>query len=421
MIELGLGRISRLLQQTRLPWKAIHIAGTNGKGSISCYLSHLLSTGGIRCGRFNSPHLIDRWDCVTIDDNVVQESLFRLIEDKVRARDRKLGIGASEFELLTATAFEIFNHEQVEVGVVEVGVGGRLDATNVLSNVLVSIISKIGIDHQSLLGKTIQDITREKAGILKHGVPCVVDGTNSSEALQTLDSRISDLNLEAVVVSPDQMVKVYPQLFDIFQELSLETHQQTNICCAVAALHLTIRKLRPSIELESLLPRLRDVNWPGRLQNITLESLVARKEPVLLDGAHNIQSAEVLRKHVDRKLRLTQGSAVTWVVAASRGKDLSELFHSIIRPGDNVATTIFGSVDGMPWVKATASAELARCVQTVEGIGAVKDFEEDIVGAINWACAVANRGPLVIAGSLYLVSDVLRLLRDAQGGYSTRR
>ncbi|KAJ5665721.1 uncharacterized protein N7477_008169 [Penicillium maclennaniae] len=149
MIELGLSRVSSLLQQSSLTWKAIHIAGTNGKGSISAYLSHLLSNEGVRCGRFTSPHLIDRWDCITVGERVVQESLFRQIEDQVKLRDQRLGIGASEFELLTATAFEIFNHEKVEVGVIEVGMGGRLDATNILSDVLVSVIAKIGMDHQA--------------------------------------------------------------------------------------------------------------------------------------------------------------------------------------------------------------------------------------------------------------------------------
>src|SRR3954452_20560198 len=126
MIELGLSRISRLVQQSAFTWKAIHVAGTNGKGSITSYVSGLLTAAGIRCGQFTSPHLIDRWDCITINEQVVRESLFKRIENQVRQRDRRLGVEASEFELLTATAFEIFNHEQVEIGVVEVGMGGRL-------------------------------------------------------------------------------------------------------------------------------------------------------------------------------------------------------------------------------------------------------------------------------------------------------
>ncbi|OJK02524.1 hypothetical protein ASPACDRAFT_115550 [Aspergillus aculeatus ATCC 16872] len=410
MIELGLSRISRLLQQTPLSWKAIHIAGTNGKGSISAYLSHLLSAGGVRCGRFTSPHLIDRWDCITIGEDVVQESLFRQIEARVKLRDQTLGIGASEFELLTATAFEIFNHERVDIGVVEVGMGGRLDATNILSDVLVSVIAKIGLDHQSLLGDTIEQITREKAGILKAGVPCVVDGTNSIEVIRTLDKRIRELGIESNFVRPETQS---PLLGRLFATLDLQPHQQANMSCAVSALKLALDRFRPEINVDMLLPQLSSVVWPGRLQKITLGPLVSREEPVLLDGAHNAQSAEVLGQYVDRKLR-TEHKNVTWVIAASTGKDLSSLFQNIIRTGDKVAVTAFGPVDGMPWVKPADTEEVASCAQSISETGLVQTFGCDVSAAIEWACHEANGGPLVIAGSLYLASDVLRLLREAQ-------
>ncbi|PWY86241.1 dihydrofolate synthetase Fol3 [Aspergillus heteromorphus CBS 117.55] len=413
MIELGLSRITRLVQQTPLTWKAIHIAGTNGKGSISAYLSHLLSAGGVRCGRFTSPHLIDRWDCITIGEQVVQESLFRQIEARVKLRDQTLGIGASEFELLTATAFEIFNHERVDVGVVEVGMGGRLDATNILTEVLVSVIAKIGLDHQSLLGDTIEQITREKAGILKPGVPCVVDSTNSPEAIRTLEDRIKELQIDAVYTRPDAPESHSPSLARLFATLDLQPHQRANMSCAVSALKLALAQYRPEVEVDALIPRLCDVEWPGRLQKIVLQPLAAREEPVLLDGAHNTQSAEVLGQYVDHKLR-PHGTSVTWVIAASRGKDIASLFHSIIKAGDRVAVTAFGDVDGMPWVKATDTEEVAACVSSIAGIGPIQGFGEDIVAAINWACREAQGEPMVIAGSLYLVSDVLRLLRGAR-------
>ncbi|KAI2830177.1 hypothetical protein CBS147343_835 [Aspergillus niger] len=317
MIELGLSRIVRLLQQTPLTWKAIHIAGTNGKGSISAYLSHLLSTGGVRCGRFTSPHLIDRWDCITIGEKVVQESLFRQIEARVKLRDQTLGIGASEFELLTATAFEIFNHERVDIGVVEVGMGGRLDATNILTDVLVSVIAKIGLDHQFLLGDTIEEIAREKAGIMKSGVPCVVDGTNSVEVLRTLEGHIKELGIDAIFTRPDTPEYHSPSLGQLFATLDLLPHQRANMSCAVSALKLALPRFRPDIDVDALVPQLSKVEWPARLQKILLKPLVDREEPVLLDGAHNTQSAEVLGEYVDYKLR-PQGTNVTWVLAASR-------------------------------------------------------------------------------------------------------
>lgn len=412
MIELGLGRVSRLLQQSPLSWKAIHIAGTNGKGSISAYLSHLLSAGGVRCGRFTSPHLIDRWDCITVGERVVQESLFRQVEDEVKLRDQQLGIGASEFELLTATAFEIFNHERVEVGVVEVGMGGRLDATNILSDVLVSVIAKIGIDHQAFLGSTIEEIAREKAGILKPGVPCVVDSTNEAAVIEALSSRIAELGIDASFVSPEKVEGQQPPLARLFRTIDLEPHQRENMCSAVSALRLALSKIRPDADAYSLLPHLLDVKWPGRLEVINLRPLISREEPVLLDGAHNPQSANVLARYVDRKLRPRTGS-VTWVISTSSGKGLAGVFRSIIRAGDNVATAEFGPVDGMPWVKPTPAPELAEAIQTIPQIGRIESFEGDLLPAIDWAGKIAQGAPLVIAGSLYLVSDVHRLLRDA--------
>ncbi|KAL4784358.1 Mur ligase [Aspergillus varians] len=412
MIELGLSRISCLLQQTPLSWKAIHIAGTNGKGSISAYLSHLLTSGGVRCGRFTSPHLIDRWDCITIDERVVQESLFRQIEARVKLRDQTLGIGASEFELLTATAFEIFNHEKVEVGVVEVGMGGRLDATNILNNVLVSVIAKIGLDHQAFLGSTIEQIAQEKAGILKPGVRCVVDGTNCPGAIGAIKDRIGELGLNAAIVHPDAPDNELPSLVNFFRRHDLQTHQQANMSCAAAALKAALPQVRPGLDADALIPHLSSVEWPGRLQKLVLQPLTAREEPVLLDGAHNAQSAEVLGEYIDRKLR-PLGKNITWVIAASHGKDIRPLFHSIIKPGDDVATTSFGPVDGMPWVKATDPEELCSCVQAIQGIGEVQSFGNDTLSALEWACNRAGGRPMVIAGSLYLVSDVLRLLREA--------
>ncbi|KAJ5151428.1 uncharacterized protein N7482_010680 [Penicillium canariense] len=405
MIELGLSRVARLLQQTPLTWKAIHIAGTNGKGSISAYLSHLLAAGEVRCGRFTSPHLIDRWDCITIGERVVQESLFRQIESQVKQRDQNLGIGASEFELLTATAFEIFNHERVEVGVVEVGMGGRLDATNILTDVLVSVIAKIGMDHQAFLGSTIEEIALEKGGFSNRACP-------ASLTTPMRLPRIQELGLNATFVCPDKVEEQLPPLAQLFQKLDLEPHQQENMCCAVTALRLALSKIRPHVDAFSLLPHLSDVKWPGRLESVNLQPLIQRTEPVLLDGAHNPQSAEVLGRYVDRKLR-PQSGTVTWVVAASSGKDLAGVLCSIIRPGDNVATVEFGPVDGMPWVKPTSAVELASAVQSLSEIGQVESFEGDLLPAIKWASKVAHGRPIVIAGSLYLVSDVYRLLRDA--------
>ncbi|KAL1953255.1 hypothetical protein VTO42DRAFT_3343 [Malbranchea cinnamomea] len=411
MIELGLSRITRLVQQSTFPWRAIHIAGTNGKGSIAGYLSTLLTAGGVRCGAFTSPHLIDRWDCITINDRVVHEALFRRFEDEIKQRNECLGIGATEFELLTATAFEIFRHEQVEIGVVEVGMGGRLDATNVLENVLVSVIAKIGYDHQAMLGDTIEKISGEKAGILKKGVPCFVDGSNIAVVQEVIETQANKVGSTATFVRPADVVRVFPTLQQRFEELELEPHQQSNLSCAIMALRETLSQIRPELSLPKLFPFIPAVPRAGRLQQINLEPLIVRDRPILLDGAHNPQSASVLSSYVDRKFRPLHQN-VTWVVAASQGKDIDGLFRCLIQPGDRVAVVEFGPVQGMPWVRSVKASNLLEILRRcVPGIGATREFGKNLTQALDWASTVSPEKPLVVAGSLYLVSDILRLQR----------
>ena len=412
MIELGLSRIARLVQQSNLPWRAIHIAGTNGKGSVAGYLSTLLTASGVRCGAFTSPHLIDRWDCITINDRVIQETLFRQIEDKVKQRDQQLGIGATEFELLTATAFEIFRHEKVEIGVVEVGMGGRLDATNVLENVLVSVITKIGYDHQAMLGNTLEEIAAEKAGILKPGAPCFVDSSNDDAVQEVINVQATKVGTTAAFVQPAETLRLFPGLQQRVEELQLEPHQQSNLSCAMMALRVTLSKLRPNFSPSSLFPFIPALPRAGRLQEINLEPVIKRDMPILLDGAHNPQSAAVLSSYVSQKYRSHEGG-VTWVVAASQGKDITELFGNMIKPGDKVAVVEFGPVAGMPWVRSVNTWTLLESLrQSIPGIGGMQGFGNNILQALEWASSVSPAEPLVIAGSLYLVSDILRLQRD---------
>ncbi|PVH84354.1 FolC bifunctional protein [Cadophora sp. DSE1049] len=406
MIELGLARIGTLLRHTPQPWKAIHVAGTNGKGSICAYLSAMLHASGVRCGRFTSPHLIDRWDCITIDDKAVRESVFREAEDLVLKRNQKESVGASEFELLTATAFEVFAKEKIEMGVIEVGLGGRLDATNAMEKKAVTIISKIGLDHQSFLGNTIEEIAREKAGIMRPGVPCVVDSTNPPSVQKVVQDYAKEIGTDVVLSSTES------SFLDELSQDEFEPHQWQNLACAYTAFHLAYTKLESP--LHRLLPAIQNINWPGRLQIIDIRSLTGRTGTTLLDGAHNVQSAEVLGAYVDGKLR-KDNQKVTWVLAASQGKELEGILKPLLKQQDCVAAAQFGPVDGMPWVQAMPTHEIidAAFERGVDS-GRMYDAGDNLSGALRWAATVAGPGPVVVAGSLYLVSDLLRLLRNAK-------
>lgn len=456
MIELGLTRISALLRNRSQPWKAIHVAGTNGKGSICAYITAMLRAGGVRCGRFTSPHLIDRWDCINIDGKPITYDAFKAHEEHFMKRNQDEKIGASEFELLTACAFEAFTASNVQVGVVEVGMGGRLDATNVIEKPLITVIAKIGLDHQAFLGDTIEAIAREKAGILKPGVPCVVNGNNQASVLEVIKSAAEEVGAGPVVLKRilpklykpqkdawtprwGQLISTWDQFIDKMRD---KRSQRENIACALEAVKLAL----PQLELPEpvtgfdLLPAVFNHRLPGRLQTVDISPLVGQKQEILLDGAHNVDSAAALNvvtfstyrkmKHVKGSSRkgnyiiggirddYREGTGVTWVLAFTDGKDVKAILQAILRPFDSVFLTHFSPVDGMPWVKPMQPANIEATIKEAFPDVAVH-HGGDVQQALQAASRFANGGPMVVAGSLYLVSDVLRLLPDVHSTDST--
>ena len=403
MIDLSLARISRLLQHTPQTWKAIHVAGTNGKGSTCAYLSGMLHASGQSCGKFTSPHLIDRWDCITVDEKPVSETLFRDAEHLVRQRDESEQLGSTEFELLAATAFEIFHRQRVQYGIVEVGLGGRLDATNAMKQKVVTVVTKIGLDHQAMLGNTLEEIALQKAGIMRPGVPCVVDDTNTPSVIDVITKHAAEVGAELH----------FPSSSDLGVDLAsegFEPHQVQNLACAYLAFRLAYSDAPP---LTHLLPTIKKLQWPGRLQMLDISKITGRQRLVLLDGAHNPQSAEVLALFTEKHLR-SLGQPVTWLLAATEGKDMDGIFGQLLRPGDKAAAVRFEPVDGMPWVKAADPSQLLSLAGQ-HGISVADQYNagDGIESALKWVSERADTGPVVIAGSLYLVSSVLRLLRSA--------
>lgn len=407
-IQLGLGRINRLLQDTKLPWKAVHVAGTNGKGSICAYVHSLLRADNIATGRFVSPFLIDPWDCIYINDAPIKPRLYHSIIEQIRLRDREQKIGASPFEILTATTFEAFTAQHIKVGVVEVGLGGRLDATNVFVRPRVTVISKIGLDHQQFLGETLREIATEKAGIIKKDTPCVVDASNDPEVLAVTRETAQRLNAPYEEISPAWRDGL---IWKHLERSKFEPHQQENIALACAAVEQVLARRRSEATLEQLLPAIEKIVWPGRLQSLCVHSLTNRTAEIILDGAHNTQSAGVLSQFVQEKIR-GQHKAVTWLLAVSDGKDSRRLFKTLVQAGDTVVVTEFGQVQDMPWIRPLWSHELAEQIR--ETVPDVRVYEEaqSVNDALEIACDMAKEGPLVVTGSLYLVSDILRSLRS---------
>jgi dihydrofolate synthase len=435
MINLGLARISKLLARTSIPWKAVHIAGTNGKGSVASIVSSLLHVSGISVGRFNSPHLIDRWDCITVNQQTVSKSVFLAVEKFVKDRNEAENIDASEFEILTATAFEIFTNAKVDIGVVECGLGGRLDATNVLKpeQVLCSVITKVGKDHEALLGNTVVKIAVEKAGILKNGRPFVIDQSNSLEVLMTVDKAAKKAGAVQVLtelpgVLQQQLCLNSGDVLKSEQSGSAvdisqwPVHQQQNIRTALLACRaiqeeyfdqekpINVYKEDGNLGPEQIAAIVASPTaWPGRLQLIDTGKVTGDKNPVLLDGAHNQQAAQALDNYINSTYR-TDGPLV-WVIAMSKGKSTKDFAKTLFKHGDRVVVTMFGAVDGMPWVQSEDTDVLVQAIPDM--ISNPIYVEPEPWDALRKASELAgSQTQVVICGSLYLVGDVLRLLRD---------
>jgi folylpolyglutamate synthase/dihydrofolate synthase len=364
-----------------------------------------------------------RWDCISINEKPIDEATFRKVENHVVQLNESCQIKASPFEILTATAFHIFNQEKIQVGVVEVGMGGKLDSTNILNNQVVSVISKIARDHEGFLGNTLEEIAEHKAGILRPNVPFVVNPTNQQDVQHVIDRYAREIEAGPRLGADDEFKRLY-SCFDLQQ---LQPFQQDNASLAVLAVMETLKSLQVQSNITELARSLiagTKAN-PGRLQYLTVPPVFGdAKRPgreILVDGAHNPDAAEALNSFVCHNERSKQiglqaptGSPITWVLAMTDGKDARQYLRTLLRPGDNVVTTTFGPVDGMPWVKPMDAQELLEVARSVQP--QITGTHVPGAGALRALCAAkylaSNETPIVLTGSLYLVGHLHRELRS---------
>jgi folylpolyglutamate synthase len=347
------------------------------------------------------------------------------------------GIGASNFEILTATAFHIFNEAQVQIGVVEVGMGGKLDATNILNNQAISVIAKIARDHENFLGSTLEEIARHKAGILRPDVPYLVNPKNENNIKNVIDAYAGEIAAgPRLEYDPPGFTKV---LFQNKDWLPTQPVQQENMVMAAMAAQTAMesigRELKTFVMAHILRNSKTTVN-PGRLESIRVPPIFGEQhtmisktkgEYILVDGAHNPDAARLLSEHVRKTEREKKipgevhvprnGWPVTWVLAMTEGKDAHKYLREILQPGDNVVTTTFGPVDGMPWVRPLDPKRLLAMAKSVEpSITGLVASEDGPLRALCTARYLRDpKRPIVLTGSLYLVGDLHRELRLRPG------
>jgi len=374
-IRLGLQRITSLLACLGDPqdsFRSIHIAGTNGKGSVAAMLSSILYRSGYRVGLYTSPHLVDYTERIRINEKDISKAKFAAAVAKVKkVIDELPEMHLTEFEVLTAVGFLLLSQEKVDVSIIEVGLGGRLDATNVITPIL-SVITNIDHDHMDVLGRSISKIAKEKAGIIKPGVTLVTGETIVWRILYNICKK----NGSKFVRSNKIEVKYAPML---------GSHQVENTRTALASIEV-LRELGIKINRKQIDRGLHGTYWPGRLQ------MVSKKPLIILDGSHNPAGAITLADFLS-----SYGKKFTFIIGMQANKDIKS-FVKTIKPLANDFIVARSSNPG-----AAANKLVADRIMSV---GRKPIIARSLRSAL--AKAKNNRDPICITGSLYLAGDALK-------------
>lgn len=417
-IKFGLSNSIQLMELMGDPhrrFRSVHIAGTNGKGSTAAFLAGMLEAAGCRVGLYTSPHLVSFTERIRINGVPVTEERVVELAEQVRARyEGALSADGGPltptfFEVTTAMAFTCFADEQVDIAVVEAGMGGRLDSTNVITP-LVSVITNIDLEHTDYLGTTLEQIATEKAGIIKAGVP-VVTGVVQPEVIGVIERQASlagssvfrlprDFSAERMTAGPAQEFD-YRGLHSLLPSLRISMlgrHQVGNACLALAAAECIGRAglAIPEAALRSGLARAR---WEGRLER------VAQGPDIYLDGAHNPASARVLADALPDLTRAYR--RLVLVVGILQDKDYRGILDRLVPLADRVIVTRpnYSRALDIP----SLAAEVGAVHRDVASAASVSE-------AIDLARREARVGDLIlVTGSLYTVGDARAALVPVGG------
>ena len=383
LIDFDLSRLKLLMEKFNNPQNTlqnvIHIAGTNGKGSTASFLKEILENHKLSVNLYTSPHLINFNERIRINTKLISEEKLIKILEEVEIKNENKPI--TFFEITTAAAIIAFNKYPSDVNIIETGLGGRLDATNIIENKKLTIITKIGFDHIEFLGKKIEDIAREKAGIFRKNTPVIIAKQKNKKARKTLLACATKLKTEIIDI----------------ENISLNTtlglsgdHQYENASTAYTAAKIIL----PLLSLSKTKLALKQTTWPGRVHQIEHGNIINyRKNITILDGAHNEDSAYVLDKYLNKK------SLGKWnlIIGMLRNRDVKD-FVNIFK---NHINKVFAIT--IPDIESSYSPDQIIVKLKKSGLQVLpaKDLEN--------ALQIADKEvPLLITGSLYLAGYTLR-------------
>lgn len=408
----GLERTNKILELLGNPHKdlkCIHIAGTNGKGSTTAMLTQILMESGYKVGMYTSPFIEEFEERIQINNtNIPKEKLCEVVEKVKIAVDKTCELGydePTEFEIITAVMFVYFQEEKVDYAVIEVGLGGRIDATNVV-NPLISIITSISYDHVKILGNTLEEIAYEKAGIIKEKTPVILYPVEE-EAKLSIEKVAKEKQSPIIYVKKeDSMLK--EKLYNVpYQEIIvntskntyeiqlslLGTHQLLN-CSVVINAAEELQNIGVNIKKEHIVEGLKKVKWAGRLE------MLKAKPMVVIDGAHNIDGIKSLKNSINTYFKYNKFILIMGILS---DKQVDDMVKVITPEAANIITVT------PPSYRAENSSGLVEIIKKYNSnCEAIENYKE----AYEKALSYANENDLIlICGSLYMVGEMRKTIR----------
>lgn len=404
-IKAGLERIEYLLDQLGQPQeriKCIHVAGTNGKGSVCSMLEAMLAE--YTTGKFTSPHLVSYNERFSLNGSPITDQDFADLVGKIRpiVDTMPADLRPTQFELLTAMAFEYFAAKQVDYAIIEVGLGGLLDSTNVITP-LVSVITNVDMDHMDKCGNTLAEIAAHKAGIIKAEVPVVTAA--GGEALKVVKARATELNCKCLIYGeqfaatsiraaiPEDLTQQFAYIY-MEQELRgslrlIGAHQLLNAAVAITAVVEILGWERAGLAAQKIV----NSRWAGRLE------LVASNPTVILDGAHNLAGAKVLRDTLDS---VFSDRPICFILGFMQDKDIHGIVDILLKPKDWVIPVVAD-----PDYPRSATVEYIKKFLPLGQLPTGAEQELTYTQALQKAReCVGTEGVICIAGSLYLIGRI---------------
>ncbi len=416
-IKLGLDNIRTLMSLFNNPQKdflSVHVAGTNGKGSTSAMIASMLQASGLKVGLFTSPHLVSFTERVRINNEKISEQDVVGLTDEIRKAISKTDdFSPTFFEVVTTIGFLYFKRNNIDIAIIETGMGGRLDATNVIKPE-VSVITNISYDHKEFLGNALKEIAGEKAGIIKEGIP-VVTSRQDKSAMQVLRKKADEQGSEIFEYGKDFSAVLKEEdingcVFDYQGEAKINNlwmpligrHQMFNAASALKAVEILSKRLPDMSGLSPDVMRtgLETVKWPGRLE------FVSYNPPILIDGAHNPDASAVLADSLKR-LFLKKYNRMILILGVMADKDIEGILSPLLPLASQIICTVpnYSRAESPQRLADRAVSMGYKNIHTAPAVmkaielakSKIKDAKSDLI---------------LITGSLYTIGEVKEILGE---------